>query len=392
MRQNKPNIQIRLAVPGDAPAIASVLHDSFVEYESAYTPGAFAATTPTSRQIGNRMGEGPVWVALHNNAVVGTVSALPKGEELYIRSMAVLPTARGQGVGALLLECIESFSSAHSYRRLYLSTTPFLTHAIRLYEHFGFRRSDTGLHDLSGTPLFSMVKTLAPPTVGEAHTRVYLVRHGETDWNVEHRFQGQLDVPLSAVGMEQAQAVAGWLAGQEARYAALYSSDLSRAAQTAQAIAERLDLQPIYSQELREIHVGEWQGLLSSEVEARYPGHIAAWYEKVDSFTLPGGESIPDVQRRMHAYFVGIVAGHIGEAIIVVSHGAALAALIAAMHKWDLVDTWHTRRARMGNTGVTVVTLDHTTGEHTLGLINSMSHLTQPTGMASALDPPRGDV
>jgi GNAT superfamily N-acetyltransferase len=110
----------------------------------------------------NRIDEGPVWVALRDGAIVGTVSALPKGEALYVRSMAVLPTARGHGIGELLLERVESFALEHGYKRLFLSTTPFLDRAIRLYEHWGFRRSDEGPHDLFGTPLFTMVKTLEP--------------------------------------------------------------------------------------------------------------------------------------------------------------------------------------------------------------------------------------
>ncbi len=154
------NIQIRTAGSNDAPAIASVLYESFVEYQPSYTREAFTATTLASDRIRDRMNEGPVWVALRDGAVVGTVSAVPKGEALYIRGMAVLPAARGQGIGGLLLRHLESFAFAHGYKRLLLSTTPFLTHAIRLYEHFGFRRSSEGRHDLFGTPLLTMVKTL----------------------------------------------------------------------------------------------------------------------------------------------------------------------------------------------------------------------------------------
>lgn len=161
MKQNPPVIQIRMAVPDDSSSVVSVLYESFIEYASAYSPEAFTATTPTSDQIHNRMSEGPVWVALQGDAVVGTVSAFPKGEGLYIRSMAVLPTARGQGIGELLLRYAESFASAHGCKYLFLSTTPFLIRAIRLYEQYGFRRSSEGPDDLYGTPLFTLVKTLA---------------------------------------------------------------------------------------------------------------------------------------------------------------------------------------------------------------------------------------
>jgi GNAT superfamily N-acetyltransferase len=133
-----------------------------MEYKSLYTAGGLAATTRTSEQIVDRMAEGPVWVALHKDQIVGTVSVIAKGEALYIRGMAVLPTARGQRIGALLLSHLEEFAAANQHQRLFLSTTPFLTQAIRLYERFGFRRSDEGPHDLFGTPLFTMTKTLVP--------------------------------------------------------------------------------------------------------------------------------------------------------------------------------------------------------------------------------------
>src|SRR5438132_437459 len=134
MKRNRSRVEIRMAIPNDAPSIASVLYDSFIEYKSAYTEEAFAATTPTSDRIESRMNEGPVWLALRDGVIVGTVSAVPRGDALYVRSMAVLPTARGQGVGDLLLECLEMFASERGYKRLFLSTTPFLTRAIWLYE------------------------------------------------------------------------------------------------------------------------------------------------------------------------------------------------------------------------------------------------------------------
>jgi GNAT superfamily N-acetyltransferase len=155
-----PGLFIRQASIDESPVIASILHQAFVEYEPLYTPAAFAATTPTSKQIQERWKEGPVWVAIHNLNLVGTVAAVPKRAGLYIRSMAVLPGAREQGIAKQLLRVIESYAVAEQHGRLFLSTTPFLTSAIRLYERFGFRQSDEGPHDLFGTPLFTMVKRL----------------------------------------------------------------------------------------------------------------------------------------------------------------------------------------------------------------------------------------
>jgi ribosomal protein S18 acetylase RimI-like enzyme len=152
--------RIKTATLEDVEAIASVLCASFAEFESLYTPAAFAATTPTSNQIRERWREGPVWVAVQNEEIVGTVAAVSKSSGLYIRSMAVHPVARGQRIAGKLLREIESYAAAGHHERLFLSTTPFLTSAILLYERFGFQRSDEGPHDLFGTPLFTMVKRL----------------------------------------------------------------------------------------------------------------------------------------------------------------------------------------------------------------------------------------
>jgi putative acetyltransferase len=160
MQAESADIEVRMAWQGDAEAIASVLLASFEEYKSAYTDGGFAATTPTSDRIAARMSEGPVWVALRGQAVVGTVSVVPREGALYVRSMAVVPEARGMGVGDSLLRCVESFAVRHKYKRLFLSTTPFLARAIRLYERWGFTMSGEGPHELFGTPLFTMVKDL----------------------------------------------------------------------------------------------------------------------------------------------------------------------------------------------------------------------------------------
>jgi GNAT superfamily N-acetyltransferase len=147
-------------VPDDASPIASVLHRSFIEYESSYTPEAFAATISTPEQIRQRMSEGPIWIAVQDGKVVGTVSAVARGEALYIRGMAVDPVMRGSGTGGALLKCAEEFAIQGGFKSLLLSTTPFLASAIRLYERYGFYRNNDGPHELFGTPLFTMAKTL----------------------------------------------------------------------------------------------------------------------------------------------------------------------------------------------------------------------------------------
>src|SRR5579884_984035 len=151
---------LRLATADDAAAISSVLHEAFREYRRLYTDAGFAATALSPELVQARIAEGPVWVVIRHNMVVATAAAVVKGPDLYIRGMAVLPSARGFRVGESLLATIETFAEREGYRRLFLSTTPFLDRAIRLYKKFGFERTDEGVHDLFGTPLFTMEKTL----------------------------------------------------------------------------------------------------------------------------------------------------------------------------------------------------------------------------------------
>src|SRR5712664_715797 len=116
--RHKPQIQIRPGSSQDADAIALVLRESFNEYKSLYTDEGLAATTPGREQILSRMAEGPMWVALLNDEIVGAVSVVLKGEALYIRGMAVLPAARGNQIGELLLEQVANWAKAHNCKRL----------------------------------------------------------------------------------------------------------------------------------------------------------------------------------------------------------------------------------------------------------------------------------
>lgn len=205
-------------------------------------------------------------------------------------------------------------------------------------------------------------------------TTVYLVRHGHTLWNGEQRFQGQVDVPLSETGRRQAAALAAWL-GRRGPFDALYTSDLARAAETAAAIGRRIGLAPVSDPALREIHCGDWSGLRVTDIERRYPGQLGVWRGAAHTFILPGGESVPDVQRRIVPFYTEAVRRHRGAAIILVAHGVALAALLVALKRWDLQQAWQEGRGRMSNTGVTVVQWDPQTAACSLPMFDSVAHL-----------------
>ncbi len=158
----KSDVQIRIASPDEAEKIASLIREAFAEMKSLYTPEAFAATTPDSEKIRNRFDEGAIWVALKDETIVGTVSVVPEENgRLYVRSMAVSPSAQGLGIGRNLLAAVENYAIENRFENLYLYTLPFLSGATRLYELNGFKRGeDTSPEDFFGMPGLMMEKKL----------------------------------------------------------------------------------------------------------------------------------------------------------------------------------------------------------------------------------------
>ena len=131
-------IEVRVARPDESEAISELLLESFGLFEAEYTSGAFDYTTPSTEVVRSRFEEGPVWVAVDGNAMIGTVSGLPDDDRFYIRSMAVRPDAQGLGIGQQLLDRLEGFAREGSFERMYLFTTNVLPGAQRLYEKNGF--------------------------------------------------------------------------------------------------------------------------------------------------------------------------------------------------------------------------------------------------------------
>ena len=157
-------------------------------------------------------------------------------------------------------------------------------------------------------------------------TRLWLVRHGQTDWNLEKRYQGHTDFPLNATGLKQAELAAQMLGGR--RYAALYSSDLQRARITAEIIGAQIGLEVIVDQRLREVNLGAWEGMLVGDIQARYPDEWEARQRDRLHVRPPGGESVLDVATRIWPAVDDLAARHPGDDIIVVSHGLALATVL----------------------------------------------------------------
>lgn len=163
-----------------------------------------------------------------------------------------------------------------------------------------------------------------------SETTLIVVRHGETAWNRERRMQGHTDTPLSAIGRAQAAALARRLS--EAAMAAIYSSDLQRARDTATAIAECTGHEVIADPRLQERRFGIFEGLTYEEMSARYPEEFARFQSRDPDYVIPGGESACEFRERCLACLAEIAEKHAGAEIVVVTHGLVLDLLYRAAH------------------------------------------------------------
>jgi alpha-ribazole phosphatase/probable phosphoglycerate mutase len=151
-------------------------------------------------------------------------------------------------------------------------------------------------------------------------TKIYLIRHGETEGAETKRYKGQIDVPLSKNGVEQMKRAASYLAGAGSLNA-VYCSDLSRAVKSAEIIAEPHKLQSIIIPELRERNFGIWEGMSFDEIKGQWPDAFNAWANNPLEFSPMNGESTIEVRDRALKVFNEIVSKHQGDNIAIVSHG-----------------------------------------------------------------------
>jgi broad specificity phosphatase PhoE len=169
-------------------------------------------------------------------------------------------------------------------------------------------------------------------------TRLILIRHGQTDWNAESRWQGQADVPLNSHGLEQARRLGAELAG--AGIQAVYVSDMQRALQTVEPLARLTGLPVRIDPRLREIHVGDWQGLLVSDIVARYGELFRRRQADPSEFAPPGGETLQQVQQRAYMVLDEILQQHPHETVAIVGHGFVIALLRLRLENRPVVDVW----------------------------------------------------
>jgi alpha-ribazole phosphatase len=169
-------------------------------------------------------------------------------------------------------------------------------------------------------------------------TRLILIRHGETDWNLEGRWQGQADVPLNTHGRQQAAQLAQSLT--DIGITAIVSSDLSRATETAEELARVTGLSIHLDPRLREIHQGEWQGQRISQIQANYSEALRQRQENPAAIAAPGGETAAQVLERILGAIDEILLKYPNDTVAVISHGYAIALLIAYYRRVPLEQAW----------------------------------------------------
>jgi broad specificity phosphatase PhoE len=198
----------------------------------------------------------------------------------------------------------------------------------------------------------------------------YLVRHAQTLWNQDNRFQGKTDMPLGPRGVVQAQRLAARFA--TARFAAVYSSPLMRSRQTADAIAVRAGAAVRIEPGIAEMDLGDWEGLTGEQIDVRFDGAFGRWCVRPSQVPVSGGEPVEAFRRRAREGFARVLAPHRdGEQLLVVSHGGVIASLLA---DWTAVeyDTM-LRQQPMENASVTIVRWSD--GAPSVVRINDTEHL-----------------
>ncbi len=192
-------------------------------------------------------------------------------------------------------------------------------------------------------------------------TELILIRHGETDWNRELRFQGHVDVPLNAIGQEQAMRLAHRLAGEAAH--SLYASDLVRAQQTALPIAHQMGLASANDVALREQSFGRVDGMRVEDIKADHPQAWEGWLRFDENYAMPGGETTRQFHARVMDAVGRIVKAHPGQTLVVVTHGGVLDMIYRTARSLGLsgpresdIPNAGLSRVKVGDAGIEILT------------------------------------
>ncbi len=199
-------------------------------------------------------------------------------------------------------------------------------------------------------------------------TKIFLIRHGETEWNKLGRLQGNSDVSLSPEGIRQEQLMAAYVPFNHID--AVYASDLQRASDTAKILAAKFNLPVTTMPGLRETNFGDWEGRVISGLLEELPEDFGNFFIKPDKVKPPNGETFLECQARVENAMDEIIAEHDGQRIIVVCHGAAIRLLICAALEIRIRKMWAIHQF---NTALNILTFED--GLFSVELMNSTAHL-----------------
>lgn len=200
--------------------------------------------------------------------------------------------------------------------------------------------------------------------------RIILIRHGETTWNIEGRYQGQEDTPLSPRGLEQGRLLAQGL--KDVPLDICISSPLQRSYQTCKFCADLHNLPVATDARLTEINHGDWEGVLAPDIAKAYPVEFEQWHTAPHLVQMPGkgGESLEDVRRRVRAAFDEYAQKYEGKTILVAAHDAVNKAIICDLLGLGMEHFW---QIKQDNTCINV--LEYNEGTWRLVLLNSVNHM-----------------
>lgn len=185
-------------------------------------------------------------------------------------------------------------------------------------------------------------------------TKVIMVRHGETDWNVEGRFLGSADRMLTEKGRRQASFAKQALKNETIDV--IYSSPMKRAYETGRIIRGDRNLEIITSDKLREIDCGLWEGMTGEEVEKKYPGQIFLWSNAPEKLEIDGGETFREVQNRILSVFWEIVNENRGKTVLITSHMICLTLLMLKFAGKEIKDIWNVKP--LANAALNILEID----------------------------------
>ncbi len=204
-------------------------------------------------------------------------------------------------------------------------------------------------------------------------TRLYMVRHGETEWNKASKIQGGTDTELSGYGLEQAKKLARSLADEAIDV--IYTSSLQRASKTAEIIAYSRSCGILESDEYHEIRLGPWEGMTLDEIQEKYGEHLTAYREDPANFRLPGAETFEQLTGRTYNAVLEIVKKHSGSNILLVSHGTTIK---AAIIKILGIDINHYNKFKIDNASISIIEFYGDTAEKPVIIsLNDTSHLKE---------------